>query len=257
MSLINCKVELSLTWIENCVVSGGENLNNAGAVANAGAAATFKITDAKLYVLVVTLSTEDSVKLSKILSEGFKRPVYWSKYKVIDNKIVEITDDNAEKHIRELRGSSYEGVKRLFVFAYDNTVGDNQVSVDSHQKCLLPRVKIENYNVEIDGRNFYDQPINDSIKQYDEVRKVSTGQGDDYTTGCLLDFAYFEKNYRLIAVDLSKQKALDADPRATQQIIFTGKIKSTVANTRVIIYYTLEQSKETTLQFSKGTTKVL
>ena len=69
------------------------------------------------------------------------------KNKVIENKIVEITDDNAEKHIRELRGSSYEGVKRLFVLAYDNTVGDNQVSVDSHQKCLLPRVKIENYNV--------------------------------------------------------------------------------------------------------------
>ena len=116
---------------------------------------------------------------------------------------------------------------------------------------------MNNYNIEIDGRNFYDQPINDSIKQYHEVRKVSTGQGDDYPTGCLLDFAYFEKNYRLIAVDLSKQKALDADPRAIQQIIFTGKIKSTVANTRVIIYYILEQSEETTLQFSKGTTKVL
>ena len=104
---------------------------------------------------------------------------------------------------------------------------------------------------------FYDQSINDSIKKNDELRKVSTGQGDDYTTGCLLDFAYFEKNYRLIAADLSKQKALDVDPRAIQQIIFTGKIKSIVANTRVIIYYILEQSKETTLQFSKGTTKVL
>ena len=105
------------------------------------------------------------------------------------------------------------------------------------------------------GRNFYDQPINDSIKQYDEVRKVSAGQSDGYTTGCLLDFAYFEKNYRLIAADLSKQKALDADPRAIQQIIFTGRIKSTVPNTRVIIYYIFEQSKGTTLQFSKGITK--
>ena len=76
------------------------------------------------------------------------------------------------------------------------------------------RVKIENYNIEIDGRNFHDQPINDSIKQYDEVRKVSTGQVDDYTTGCLLDFAYFLKNYRLIGTDLSKQKSLNADPRA-------------------------------------------
>ena len=89
-------------------------------------------------------------------------------------------------------------------------------------------------NIKIDGRNVYDQPINDSIKQYeirkistgqqyDEIRKISTWQGDDYTTGCLLDFSYFEKNYRLIAVDLSKQKALDADSRAIQQIIFTGK----------------------------------
>ena len=153
--------------------------------------------------------------------------------------------------------SSYQGVKRLFVFAYDNTTGNNQVSVDSFKKYFLPRVKIENYNIEIDGRNFYDQPINDLIKQYDEVRKISTGQGDDYTTGCLLDFAYFEKNYRLIAADLSKQKALDADSRAIQQIIFTGKIKAKVANTRVIIYCILEQSKETTLQSFKGTTKVL
>ena len=66
----------------------------------------------------------------------------------------------------------------------------------------------------IDGRNFYDQPINDLIKQYNEIRKVSIGQGDVYTTGCLLDYAYFKDNYRLTAVDLSKQKALDADPRA-------------------------------------------
>ena len=81
--------------------------------------------------------------------------------------------------------------------------------------------------------------INDSVKQYDEIRKISTGKGDDYTTGCLLDFDYFEKNYRIIAADLSKQKALDADSPAIQQIIFTGKIKVTVANTRVIIYYIL------------------
>ena len=90
------------------------------------------------------------------------------------------------------------------------------------------------------------------IKQYYEVRKVSTGQGDDYTTGCLLDFAYFEKNYRLIAADLSKQKALDADSRAIQQIIFTGK-----ANAGAMIYYILEQSKETNLQFSTETAEVL
>ena len=74
-----------------------------------------------------------------------------------------------------------------------------------------------------------------------KLEKILTGQGDNYTTGCLLDFSYFEKNYRLIAVDLSKQKALDADSRAIQQIIFTGKIKAEADNTRVIIYYIFEK----------------
>ena len=104
--------------------------------------------------------------------------------------------------------SSYQGVKRLFVLAYNNKEGDNKVSIDSYKKYFFQRVKIENYNIETNGKNFYDQPINDSIKQYDEIRKISTGQGDDYATGCLLDFAYFEKNYRLIAVDLGKKKKL-------------------------------------------------
>ena len=75
---------------------------------------------------------------------------------------------------------------------------------DSYKKYFLPRIKIDKYNIEIDGRNFYDQAINNSIKQYDEVRKISTGQGDDYNTGCLLDFDYSEKNYKIIAADLSK-----------------------------------------------------
>ena len=88
--------------------------------------------------------------------------------------------------------SSYQGVKRLFILAYDNT-GNNPVTADSHRRYFLPRIKIENYNIEIDGRNFYHQPINDLIKQYDEVRKISRGQDDDYATGCLLDFAYFKK----------------------------------------------------------------
>ena len=112
----------------------------------------------------------------------------------------------------------------MFVLAYDNTARNSKVYVDSFKKYFLRRVKIENYNIEIDGRNFFDQAINDSIKQNNEIRKISTGQGNDYTTGCLLDFTYFGKNYRLIAADLSKQKALDADSTAVQQIFFTGKI---------------------------------
>ena len=120
---------------------------------------------------------------------------------------VEITLNNEEKFIRELLDSSYQGVKRLFALAYDNIANNDQVSVDSFKKYFLPKVKIENYKIEIDGRNFYHQPINDSIKQCDEIRKISTGQGDDYATGCLLDFHYFEKNYRLNAADLTKQNS--------------------------------------------------
>ena len=207
---------------------------------------TLTITEAKRDVPVVTLSTENIAKLSKLLTEGFKRPVYWNKYKIIPNKTYDENDN-----IRELLDSSYQGVKRLFVLAYNNTAGNNQVSVDSYKKYFLPRVKIENYNIEIDGRNFYDQPINDSIKQYDEIRKISTRQGDDYTTSFLLDFAYFKNNYRLIEADLSKQKDLDADSRAIQQII-TDK-----ASAGVMIYYILEQTKQTMLEFAKRTTKVL
>ena len=86
-----------------------------------------------------------------------------------------------------------QGVKRLFILAYNNTEDNNQVSINSFRKYFLPRVKRENYNIKIDGRNFYDQPVNDSIKQYDKIRKIWARQGDDYTTGCLLDFDYFEK----------------------------------------------------------------
>ena len=107
----------------------------------------------------------------------------------------------------------------------------------------------------IDGRNFYDQPINDLIKQYDEIRKVSTGYGDDYTTGCLLDYAYFKDNYRLIAVDLSKQKALDTDPWAIQQIVFQGVVGGDSYTKKGYILF-FKNKKKTILKFSKGTVKV-
>ena len=226
-------MEFSLVWNENCILTSLDGNT------------TFTITDAKLYVPVVILSIEDNSKLTKLLNDGFKRSFYWNKYKVIPNKIYNWND-----YIRELLDASYQGVRRLFVLAYDNT--GNPVTANSHRKYFLQRIKIENYNIEIDGRNFYDQPINDLIKQYDEIRKISTGQGDDYTTDCLLDFAYLKKNHRLIAADLGKQKALSANLRVIQQIIFTGK-----ASGDIVVHYILQQSKEIILQFSKGTTNVL
>ena len=123
----------------------------------------------------------------------------------------------------------------MFVLAFGNTNnGANRVERDSHRKYFLPRVDIINYNVLIDGRNFCDQPINDQIKKYDEIRKIATGKGDDYTTGCLLDYHYFKDHYQLIAVDLSKQKQLDADQRAIQQIEFYGMLNSNSQNCTVL-----------------------
>ena len=217
MPLINSKVEFLLEWYEECILS------------TSGTATTFKITDTKLYVTIVTLKTEGNTKLSKLLSKGFKTTIYWNKYKIIFKNY----DD---EYIRERLDASFEGVNKLFVLPYVS--GDNITNENSYKNFFLPRLKIKNYNIEIDGRNFFDQSINDSIKQHDEIRKRSTGQGDDYTTGCLLDFSYFEKNYKLITADLSKQKVLDADSRAIQQIIFTGK-----TDNQIKINHTLEQSK--------------
>ena len=96
------------------------------------------------------------------------------------------------------------------------------ILIDSsfHKQYYLPTVEIKDYNVMIDGRNFFDEPIKDDLKTCDNIRKIATGQGDDYTTGCLLNYLYFKKYYKLIAIDLSKQQKLDADAKAIQQINF-------------------------------------
>ena len=148
--------------------------------------------------------------------------VYWNKYKVIDNKVLKIAAANGEKYIRELRDSSYQGVRRSFVLAYDNTAGNDQVSIDSYKKYFLPRVKIENYNIEIDGKNFYDQLMTE-LSNMMKLEKYRQGKGMNIQSGCLLDFAYFEKKYRLIAVDLSKQKVLDAVQEQFNKLVLLVK----------------------------------
>ena len=118
------------------------------------------------------------------------------------------------------------------------------------QIYYLPRSYLNKYNVIIDGRNFYDNPIESNIEKYRQLKKVMIGKGEDYTTGSLLDYNYFKKHYKLVAVDLSKQKELDADPRAIQQLEFKYMLGNST------IYWVLEKSKETILEFYKGTVKV-
>ena len=192
--------------------------------------------------------------MTKQLSEGFKRSVYWDEYKSeIDDKEAKVNN-----FTRLSLDPSFQGVNRLSVLAFNNDTNDdgtdtaNKVKRDGHRKYFLPRVDITNYNVLIDGRNFYDQPINDQIRKYDEIRKIATRKGDDYTTGCLLDYQYFKDNYQLIAVDLSKQKELDADPRAIQRIEFYSMLK-----TNAQVCTVLEKSKEAILEFYKGKAKIL
>ena len=162
MSLINCEVNLILTWSSTCVITDS---NGAG---------TFTITDTKLYVPVVTLSTQRNTK---------------------------------------------------FLTA-----------------------EIKYYNIMINDENFFNQPIKNNKVTYENIRKITTGQGDDYTTGCLLDYSYFADTYKIIGVDLSKRQALDADPRAIRQINFTANLDR-AGNTRV--YFILEEAKETILDFSQ------
>ena len=230
MPLINCKNHLELNWSKDCVMS---------TIADT----TFKITNTKLYPPIVTLSSKDNVKLVKLLEEGFKRPVYWNKYQTK----IDIRNLDNNNLTRSSLDASFQGVRRLFVLAFGNTDnGAKKVERNSHKKYFLPRVST--YNALIDWRNFYDQPITDLVKQYEEIRKTATGQGDDYTTGFLLDYQYLKDHYNLIAVDLSKQKELDADSRAVQQIKFYGMLK-----TNSQVYTVLEKSKEKMLEFYKRT----
>ena len=229
--LINCEVNLILTWSSTCVITDS---NGAG---------TFEINDTKLYVPVVTLSTQENTKLLQQLKSGFKRVINWNKYLSKPELLAQNTNLN---HLVE---PSFQGINRFFVLAFEN-----DIQRLSHSKYYLPNVEIKNYNIMINGGNFFDQPIKNNKVTYENIRKIATGQGDTYRTGCLLDYPYFMDTYKMIAVDLSKQQALDADPRAIQQINFTANLDR-AGNTRV--YFVLEEAKETILDFSQGTVKVL
>ena len=103
----------------------------------------------------------------------------------------------------------------------------------------------------IDDRNSFDQPIDSMAKIYENLRKIATGQGDDYTAGCLLDYSYFKENYKMIAIDLSTKQTLDTDPRAIQEINFTAKLTGNKT-----MFFIIQEAKETIFEFSQGAVKV-
>ena len=232
MPLINCKIKLNLTWKKNVC---------------------YQLVLVKQYLLIMIQNCMFQLLLCQ-------------------KKIIKILLNNKIKHFKDLfigmnikqknkmkmlmlicliipLDPSFQGVNRLFVMAYSRA-DNNQPTRYGQRKYYLPRIALNKYNVIIDGKKIYDNPIENNLERYRELKKVMTGKGEDYTTGSLLDFNYFLK-HKLIAVDLSKQNELDADPRAIQQIEFKCMLESNST-----IYWVLEKSKETTLEFYKGTVKV-
>ena len=184
MPLINCEIKLILTWSTNCVIVSTN-------VANQNA--TFEITDTKLYVPVVTLSTQDNSKLFKQLKSGFKRVISWNKF--LSKQ--QLLKQNPNLH--HLAEPSFQGVSRLFVLAFEN---DTQRT--SAKGYYLPNVELKDYNIMVNGENVFGQPIKNNKVTYENITKTATGQGDYYTTSCLLDYSYFKDSYKMIAVDLIK-----------------------------------------------------
>ena len=163
------------------------------------------------------------------------------------------------------------GVNRLFVAGFNdndalnagNEANNNntaafKVERNGLTKYFLPRVDIKDYNALTNGVSFYDQNINEDFMKHEELRKVINGRGEDYTTGSLLDYDYWSKNCKIICCDLSKQKVLDINPKANQQIEFIYKLDNTRAapGTKAQILTVLKKEKETILECSKGTVKV-
>ena len=196
MPLINCEVEFILNWSANCVIIYTD-------VANQNP--TFTIMETNLYVPVVTLSTEDNAKLLPQLKSGFKRTINWNKYL---SKPELLAPNPNLNHLVEPR---FYGMNRL-VLPFKN---DTQRI--SSKRYYLPSVEIKDYNVMI-WCNFFNQPIKTNKITYNKIRKIVTGKGDDYTTGCLLEYTYFKNYYKIIAIDLSKQQEPNTDPKAIQQI---------------------------------------
>ena len=184
MPLINLDVNLNLTWSATCFII--DNPID-------GQEPTSTKTDTELYVPAATLSTQHNAKLLQQLKSGFKRRINWNKYEP------KVTVQQRNRYLELLIDPSFQGVNRLFISSFKNN-GDKT----SYMRYYLPRVEIKDYNVIIDERNFFDQPVKGNLTTYDNIRKIATSQGADYTTGCLLDYPYSNNYYKMTEVDLSK-----------------------------------------------------
>ena len=225
MPFISCEVSLELKWNKNCVITSlQERQVDAGPpVVRDGAptGASIAINDCKLYIPVVTLSKDDAIKLLTNLKSGFTREIEWNKYK--SQMSTEAINDN----LNILIDPTFTNVNRLFVLPYQ-TADDRQ----SFSQFYLPKVMVKDFNVIIDKLRFFDLPIKTEEEAYEKIIDIS--RNNEYTTSDLLDYDYFKKYFKLIAIDVSKQQVLQENEDLIQQINFIGRLTE-AANVFIII----------------------
>ena len=187
--LINCEVELILTWFKNCVLTNkaarddNYNVNPIIYEIDILENAIFQITDTRLFVPVVTVSKENHIKLLEKLKSGFKRTIKWNKYKS------KMTIQPQNNNLNYLIDSTFTNVNRLFVLSFPSN--NNTDSRYSYSNYYVPKVKINDFNVLTDGKSFFDLPVKNEEQAYEKI--IDMSNNNDYTTGNLLDFAYFKK----------------------------------------------------------------
>ena len=239
--LISSEVSLELKWNKNCIISSIQReINLDGGNTEVSTGATLAIRDYKLYVPVVTLSKDDEIKLLTNLKSGFKREIIWNKYRS------QMNTEAINNNLNILIDPTFTNVNRLFVLAYGQNDNDRQ----SYSRFYLPNVMVKDYNVIIDKLAFFDLTIKTEEEAYEKIIYIS--RNNEYTTGNLLDYDYFKKYHKLIAIDLSKQQVLQETEDLIQQINFIGSLEE-AANVFIII----EKKENTILEFSQNLANVI
>ena len=236
MPLINCEVELKLKWSKTCVVVN-KATRAVGVIINTPTnAPTLIVTNCKLYVPVVTLRAIDDNKLLNSLKTGFKRTITWNNYRST------ITNQTINNNLNILIDPTFTKVHCLFVLAYAN---ENDRT--SYSQYYVPNVKIKNYNVIIDGKPFFELPVKNIDETYQKI--IDMGYNHDYPVGNLIDFEYFKQHYKLIVIDLSKQKELVNN--VMQQINFIGSLEQAAT-----LFVIIEHREQTTIDFSQNSATI-
>ena len=192
-----------------------------------------------MYVPVVTLSTKDDNNFLEQLKSGFKRTIKWNKYRS------EMTNQTKTNNLNYLINPTFTKVNRLFVLLFEN-----EEERTSFLRYYVPKVEIKDFNVLIDRKSFLDVPVKSKEEAYEKI--ISISKNNDYTTGNLLDYEYFSKHYKLIAIDLCKQIKLE-NPNLKQQINFIGKLEADEAT----MFFIIEKSEETTFESSQNSASII